>query len=66
MRSERTDGALRDILYRIDLATQFVQGFNRQTFKTDVRAVYAVTRCLEIVAEASRHLPAELEAQSGR
>jgi uncharacterized protein with HEPN domain len=63
MRSERTDGALRDILYHIDLATQFVQGFNRQTFKTDVRAVYAVIRCLEIISEASRRLPAELKAR---
>jgi uncharacterized protein with HEPN domain len=60
MRSERTDGALRDILHHINLAAQFVEGFDRDTFKVDVRAVYAVTRCLEIISEASRRLPVEL------
>ena len=58
---ERTDSALRDILHHIDLAAQFVEGFDRDTFKADVRAVYAVTRCLEIISEASRCLPTELK-----
>jgi uncharacterized protein with HEPN domain len=63
MHSERTNGALRDILHHIDLATQFVEGFDRESFKLDVRAVYAVTRCLEIISEASRRLPVELKAR---
>ena len=52
MRSERASGALRDILYHIDLATQFIEGFERDTFKADIRAVYAVTRCLETATPA--------------
>jgi uncharacterized protein with HEPN domain len=63
MPSERTDGVLRDILHHIELATQFVEGLDRESFKADVRTVYAVTRCLEILSEASRRLPAELKAR---
>jgi uncharacterized protein with HEPN domain len=63
MHSERTSGALRDILHHIDLATQFIDGFDRATFKLDVRATYAVVRCLEIISEASRRLPTELKAR---
>jgi len=63
MPSDRTDGALRDILHHIDLATHFVEGFDRDTFRADLRSVYAVTRCLEIISEASRRLPDELKAR---
>ena len=38
MHSERTNGALRDILHHINLATQFVEGFDRETFKLDLRS----------------------------
>jgi hypothetical protein len=38
MHSERTNGALRDILHHINLATQFVEGFDRETFRLDLRA----------------------------
>ncbi|MGA3078402.1 MAG: hypothetical protein ABSG56_32575 [Bryobacteraceae bacterium] len=43
--------ALRDIELNIDLATQFVAG------------LYTVTRCLEIIPEASRRLPDEMKAR---
>ncbi|WP_245302208.1 HepT-like ribonuclease domain-containing protein [Bradyrhizobium sp. LTSP885] len=45
------------------MATKFVEGFDRQTFKADIRSVYAVTRCLEIISEASRRSPADLKAR---
>jgi uncharacterized protein with HEPN domain len=60
---ERIDGPLRDILYHIDLASQFVEGCDRDTFMVDLRTVYAVTRCLEIISEASRRLPEQLKAR---
>jgi uncharacterized protein with HEPN domain len=63
MPSDRTDGTLRDILHHIDLATQFVLDLDREAFKKDIRTVYAVTRCLEIISEASRRLPAEMKAR---
>lgn len=60
MRSERTDGVLHDILHHVNLATRFAEGLDREAFTADVRTVYAVTRCLEIISEASRRLPTEL------
>lgn len=57
MPSERAAGPLRDILHHIDLAGRFVEGFSRESFKSDLPTVYAVTRCLEIISEASRRLP---------
>jgi len=63
MPSERAIGPLRDILHHIDLANQFVEGFDRDAFKADIKTVYAVTRCLEIISEASRRLPDELKAR---
>jgi uncharacterized protein with HEPN domain len=63
MPSRSADTALRDILYHIDLATKFVVGLDRDIFKDDLRTVYAVTRCLEIISEASRRLPDELKAR---
>jgi len=55
--------ALRDIAHHVDLATHFAMGFDGDTFKADLRTVYAVTRCLEIISEASRRLPDELKAR---
>jgi uncharacterized protein with HEPN domain len=63
MPSERAAGPLRDILHHIDLASQFVGGFDRGRFKADLRTVYAVTRCLEVISEASRRLPDELKSR---
>jgi len=63
MPSERTAGPLRDILHHIELAGQFVGGDDRDSFVADLRTVYAVTRCLEIISEASRRLPEELKAR---
>jgi uncharacterized protein with HEPN domain len=61
MPSDPTERALRDILHHIDLAASFVEGLDREDFKADLRAFYAVTRCLEIISEASRHLSNELK-----
>ena len=63
MPSERAAGPLRDILHHIDLARQFADGHDRSTFKADLRTIYAVTRCLEIISEASRRLSDELKAR---
>ena len=63
MPSRTTEAALRDIRYHIDLASEFIAGFDPDTFKSDLRSVYAVTRCLEIISEASRRLPDDLKAR---
>lgn len=63
MRSEVALAALRDIAHHIALAVGFVQGFDYQAFVADQRTLYAVTRCLEIISEASRRLPDDLKAR---
>jgi uncharacterized protein with HEPN domain len=63
MPSKRIGGVLRDILHHIDLAAHFIEGFDRETFNADIRTVYAVTPCLEIISEASRRLPNDMKAR---
>jgi len=63
MLSSGASAALRDIAYHIELAIHFSAGFDVATFREDLRTVYAVTRCLEIISEASRRLPSELKAR---
>jgi uncharacterized protein with HEPN domain len=63
MPSKAPDTALRDILHHIELATFFAQGLEQTAFLDDLRTVYAVTRCLEIISEASRRLPEAINAR---
>jgi uncharacterized protein with HEPN domain len=61
MLSDRDHGALSDILHHVDLAARFIAGFDYQAFHNDQRTVYAVTRCLEVISEASRRLSDEIK-----
>jgi len=63
IRSDSAKAAWRDIEHHIVLAAQFVAGLDFQTFRDDLRTVYAVTRCLKIVSEASRRLPSKLKGR---
>jgi uncharacterized protein with HEPN domain len=63
MPSEPARAALLDIRHHIDLAFRLSEGFGEAAFLADVRTLYAVVRCLEIISEASRRLPAELKAR---
>jgi uncharacterized protein with HEPN domain len=63
MLSKTASAAMRDIVHHIDLATHFVAGFNYDSFRDDLRTLYAVTRCLEIISEASRRVPDDLKAR---
>jgi uncharacterized protein with HEPN domain len=58
MPSRSAENLLLDILDNIELAREFVKGFTFKTFDADTRTAYATTRCLEIISEASRRLPA--------
>ncbi len=60
-RSEPPLDALTDILRNIDLARSFVEGLTYAQFRQDIRTVYAATRCLEVISEASRRLPKDLK-----
>jgi uncharacterized protein with HEPN domain len=65
MPSDDTDARrwLRDIEHHIILAQRFAESLSRAAFPDDLRTVYAVTRCLEIISEASRRLPQELKVR---
>jgi uncharacterized protein with HEPN domain len=63
MPSDPLRNALSDIQRNIGLARTFVANMSFEAFRADERTVYAVTRCLEIISEASRKLPAELKAR---
>lgn len=52
---------LTDIVENVDSAWMFVSGFTYEAFRADPRTVYAVTRCLEIISEASRRLPDDVK-----
>ncbi len=54
---------LSDIHYHIVLAEKFAEGMSYEVFRDDLRTIYAVTRSLEIISEASRRLPDELKAR---
>src|SRR5208282_5374891 len=66
MPSDSPQTALRDILYHIDLAEAFAAGFNAGTFRDDLRTLYAVTHCIEIISEASRRLAPSLKDRRRR
>src|SRR5581483_7143037 len=61
MRSNQPLSALRDIRKNIELARTFMAGLPLEEFKKDQKTVYAVIRCLEIISEASRRLPAAVK-----
>jgi uncharacterized protein with HEPN domain len=52
---------LSNIKHNILLAQQFMSELSTEMFRADRRTVYVVTRCLEIISEASRKLPLELK-----
>ena len=56
MPSDQFVQALRDIPENAQLAQQFVGGLDAVSFAADRRTLYAVTRCLEIISEATRRL----------
>ncbi|WP_441244219.1 HepT-like ribonuclease domain-containing protein [Tardiphaga sp. 768_D3_N2_1] len=61
--SNAAEAALRDIQHHIALAAQFIADIDFNQFRHDLRTVYAVIRCLEIISEASRRLPDDLKAR---
>lgn len=54
---------LLDIRDNIILAQKFAGGVSYERFCDDLLVFYAVTRCLEIVSEASRRLPEDVKAR---
>jgi uncharacterized protein with HEPN domain len=63
MLSKSEFSALVDIRFNIVLITDFVGGLTFDVFKHEFKTLYATTRALEIISEASRRLPADLKGR---
>ena len=64
MKDERNPADyLRDILEVAEKISQFINGFNYETFCADKKTVFAVVRGLEIVGEAVRNIPPSFRAK---
>lgn len=62
MPSERVPDALAGILENAVAAQDFILGLDLDAFLSDRRTLYAVTRCLEIISEASRRVDDDVRA----
>lgn len=63
MPSDRASAVLGDIRRNIDLAEGFARNVTVEQFMADILRIYATTRALEIISEASRRLPDDLKAR---
>ncbi len=63
MLSDQTKDALNGLLLNIEAIADFIKRMTLEQFTMDVRTVYAVTRALDIISEASRRLPDELKSR---
>lgn len=61
MPSKNPRQRLSDILDNIQAITDFITDMTFDDYVNDRKTIYAVTRALEIISEASRRLPDELQ-----
>jgi uncharacterized protein with HEPN domain len=52
---------LSDILDNINAVAGMIEGVDLGAYRRDLKLRRAVERCVEIVSEASRHIPAQLK-----
>ena len=55
------DDYLRDMLENAEKALSFVEGLDYEGFETDEKALYAVIRAFEIIGEAARQIPDNMQ-----
>jgi uncharacterized protein with HEPN domain len=63
MPSKNPAQRLHDILDNIDAIRTFTAGMGFEEFVRDRKTLYAVTRALEIISEASRRLPEDVKSR---
>jgi uncharacterized protein with HEPN domain len=61
MPSKNPSQRLTDIVENIQAIADFTAGLSFDDYVSDQKTIYAVTRALEIISEASRRLPDELK-----
>lgn len=58
-RERLLDNYLTDIVQAIDDVEEFIDGMDFPQFAADKRTLYAVIRSLEVLGEATKHIPSE-------
>jgi uncharacterized protein with HEPN domain len=54
---------LQDILNTIESSEHFIEGMDFDQFTSDEKTIFAVTRALEILGEAAKHIPEDLRKE---
>jgi len=52
---------LKDILDNMEKAENFIKDIDYEGFVKDEKTQYAVVRCIEIIGEATKHIPASIK-----
>lgn len=51
---------IKDIIENMEKAERFIEGTDLEKFKTDDKTNYAIVRCIEVIGEATKHIPTEI------
>jgi uncharacterized protein with HEPN domain len=54
---------LNDMIFSIDLTQEFIDGLTFEAFEDDQKTIFAVSRAVEIIGEASKQIPKEIREQ---
>jgi uncharacterized protein with HEPN domain len=54
---------LSDILDNIDAVAEMIDGVHFEAYRRDLKLRRAIERCVEIISEASRHIPMQLKSE---
>jgi len=54
---------IKDILDNMDNAERFIANMTFEEFSADIKTAYAVSRCIEIIGEASKNIPTVMRRQ---
>jgi uncharacterized protein with HEPN domain len=54
---------LQDILETINICERFIEGMDFDQFSSDEKTIFAVNHALEIVGEATKHIPEEIRKE---
>lgn len=54
---------LQDMLVMIDAAVELTAGCDFAAYRADLKLRLAIERCIEVISEASRHVPTEQKAR---
>jgi uncharacterized protein with HEPN domain len=57
MKNREYGDYIEDISDSIDAIEEFVKEMNFEDFKKDRKTIFAVVRCIEVIGEATKHIP---------